>query len=143
MPARVPREAAYYPARKGQRPFRALPTRKGERPFRALKAKGLFECSLRLCADSGGRRGAFLEEDHHRDRLDAEAHGEALLLVDVDLDELEVAVALVDDLVEHGRDGVARAAPLSPEVDDHRLVALEHFLLEALFRDSCGHRFLS
>ena len=66
---------------------------------------------------------------------------EPLLLVDVHLDELHVA--LVGDAVEHRRDGVARAAPFRPEVDDDGLVALEHFLLEALFRDSSRHLVLS
>ena len=56
--------------------------------------------------------------------------GRALLLVDVDLHELELAVSLLDDLVEHGRDGVARAAPLRPEVHEHRCVALQDLLLE-------------
>ena len=56
-------------------------------------------------------------EHHRRDRRDAVALREPLLLVDVDLDELDVV--LVGDPVEHGRDGVARAAPLGPEVDDH------------------------
>ena len=55
---------------------------------------------------------------------------QALLLVDVDLHELELAVSLVDDLVEHGRDGEARTAPLRPEVHEHRCVALQDLLLE-------------
>ena len=34
------------------------------------------------------------------------------------------------DVVEHRRHHVARAAPLRPEVDEHRRVALQHLLGE-------------
>src|SRR5439155_4939351 len=60
---------------------------------------------------------------------DAVALRQTLLLVDVHLDELELLV-LGDDLVEHGRDGVAGAAPLRPEVDEHGLVAPDDLLIE-------------
>ena len=39
---------------------------------------------------------------------------------------------LLDDAVEDGGDGVARAAPLGPEIDEHGHVALDHFLLEGV-----------
>ena len=104
---------------------------------RRARPSDALERALRLCADRGCRRLAVLEEDHRRDRDDPVALGQLALLVDVDLDELQLAVALLDDPVEHGRDGVARAAPLGPEVDDHRRLALEHLLREGVFLH-CG-----
>ena len=53
------------------------------------------------------------------DPPDAVLGGERLIRVDVDLGELDVAVAVCDLTLEHGRERAARAAPRSPEVDDH------------------------
>src|SRR5205085_10389895 len=89
--------------------------------------------ALRLRPDRRGGRLAVLEEDDRRNRDDPVLLRERRLLVDVDLHEAELLAALVGDLVEDGRDGVAGTAPLGPEVDDHRLVALENFLVEAGF----------
>ena len=77
---------------------------------------------------AGCLRLAVLEEHHERDRRDAVALREILLLVDVDLDELDLV--LVGDPVEHRGDGVARATPLGPEVDDHLAVGLQDLGLE-------------
>ena len=63
---------------------------------------------------------AVLERLHGRDALDAERGGEALVGVRVDLGQRDLAVALVDRLLEHGRELAARAAPGGPEVDDDR-----------------------
>ena len=59
---------------------------------------------------------AVLERLHGGDRLDAEGLGEALVGVGVDLDERDLAVAVVDGLLDHGADHAAGAAPLGPEV---------------------------
>ena len=59
---------------------------------RVGEAERLLERRLRLGADRGRGGLPVLEEDHRRDRLNAEALGERGLLVDVHLDELEVAV---------------------------------------------------
>ena len=61
------------------------------------------------------------------------------LLVDVDLDDAKLVAPLVRDLIEDGRDGTARAAPLRPEVDDHRGLALEHLGVELSGRDWVCH----
>ena len=104
-----------------------IPRRKRPRAPSALEAwrlrrgRAALERALGLRADRGCRGLAVLEQDHRRDRHDAVAQRELLLLVDVHLHELELACALVDDPLEHRRDGVARAAPLGPEVDDDRL----------------------
>ena len=103
------------------------------------EAELALECALRLRAESGSGGLAVAEEDHRRDRGDPVALGEAALLVDVHLDELQLAGALLDDAVEHGCDRVARPAPLGPEVDDHVLVALLDFLLEGRFGHNGCH----
>ena len=75
---------------------------------------------------------AVLERLHGRDRLDAERLGHARVGVRVDLDELDLAVALVDGLLDHRAERAARAAPLGPEVDDDGLLegALDDVALE-------------
>src|SRR5712691_1970154 len=100
-----------------------------------------FEVALRARADRRSCGFAVLEQDHHRDRHDAVASGETLVLVDVDLHELQRSFALVGNLLEHGRDGVARAAPFGPEVDEDGglLRALDHFALERVLGDLGCH----
>ena len=57
------------------------------------------------------------------------------LLVDVDLDDAKLVAPLVCDLIEDGGDGTAGAAPLRPEVDDDRGLALENLGVELSGRD--------
>jgi len=69
---------------------------------------------------------AVLEEEEGGDGLDAVLGGEGAFLVDVDLQDLELAAELGGDVVEEGGDGLAGAAPLGPEVDeDDGVSALE------------------
>jgi hypothetical protein len=75
---------------------------------------------------------AVLEDHDRRDRDDPEPHRDLLLLVDVHLHDLELVLALVRDLLEHRSDGMAGATPLSPEVDDHWLIALDDLQLAGL-----------
>ena len=84
---------------------------------------------------------AVLERLDGRDRLDPEGLREARVGVGVDLDELDLAGALVDGLLDHGPERAARAAPLGPEVDDHGLLvrALDDVALEGLFSGVDGH----
>src|SRR5581483_6759145 len=91
--------------------------------------------------DGGRLRLPVLEQHHERDRRDAVALRELLLLVDVHLDDLHLV--LVADPVEHRGNRMTRATPLGPEVDDHLPVALDHLLLERLGSRGNGHRFLS
>src|SRR5262249_30188003 len=53
---------------------------------------------------------------------------ELLVLVDIDLDELDLAIGLTDGLFEEGGQLLAGAAPRRPEIDQHRLLArwLDH-----------------
>src|SRR5688572_3327045 len=96
------------------------------------QAERPLDRALRLRADHGGRGLAVLEEDQRGYRGDAVSLLELVLRVDVDLDELELVLALRGDAVEHGRNCVARAAPLGPEVHEDGLVGLDDLLLEGL-----------
>src|SRR5918994_5020180 len=110
------------------------------------EAERAFERRFRLRADGRGRGLAVLEEDHRRDGHHPVLHGQALLLVDVDLHELDLAGALLRDLLEDRSDGVAGTAPLGPEVEYDGCLGLQDFLLEGLLRDvKCHetHSFLS
>ena len=84
---------------------------------------------------------AVLERLHGRDRLDPERLREPRVGVGVDLDELDLAVALLDGLLDHGPERAARTAPFGPEVDDHGLLegALDDVALEGLFSGVDGH----
>src|SRR6185503_1439532 len=96
-----------------------------------------LERTLRHRADGRGLRLAVLEQHHHRDRGDAVALRQALLAVDVDLDDLDLV--LVGDPVEHRRDRVARTAPLGPEIDDHLALALQNLGVEGRVGGFYGH----
>src|SRR3954449_13015257 len=61
-----------------------------------------------------------LEGLHRWDALDAELLRDLLVRVGVDLRELDLAIARSHRLFESWAQGPARAAPLGPEVDDHR-----------------------
>src|SRR5206468_4303916 len=75
------------------------------------QAESLLERRLGPGSDRRGGRLALLEEDDGGDRLHPVAGCQRRLLVDVHLHELEVAVVLLDDAVEHRSDGVAGATP--------------------------------
>ena len=68
---------------------------------------------------------AVLEQDHRRDAADAEVLGSVLVFVDVELDDLELARLLDGDLLEHWANHAARTAPLCPEIDQDRRLALD------------------
>ena len=76
-----------------------------------------------------------------RDALDAVAARDARIRVDVDLDQLDGAVGGGHGALDHGREHVARAAPLGPEVDQHRHAAraLDDRLLEPCLVDVDRH----
>lgn len=57
---------------------------------------------------------------HGRDRLDPEGLSDRRVGVNVDLGKLNGTVGLADHLVEDRTECLARTAPLSPEINDHR-----------------------
>ena len=70
---------------------------------------------------------------------------EARVGVDVDLDERDRVPRVLDRRLDHRREGVARAAPVRPEVDEHGLSrrSRDHLLLEGLFGGVDRHQALS
>jgi hypothetical protein len=61
------------------------------------------------------------EGDHGRDRLNAHLAGDGRMLVDIHLDQLDLALGRADRLFENGRELSAGSAPGRPEIDQHRL----------------------
>src|ERR1700755_1132733 len=66
-----------------------------------------------------------VEEDERRDALDAEALRHLLVLVNVELDELDLARVALGQLLERGRESAAGRAPLCPEVQNDGHVRLQ------------------
>ena len=88
------------------------------------------EAILRRVADDALDLLAVLEEDQGRNALDAELPLRLRVVVDVELGDLEATRILLCDLLEHGGDHAAGAAPFGPEVDQDRLVGLDDLALE-------------
>src|SRR5690606_300301 len=85
----------------------------------AVKERG--ELGLRQRADAVRLRLPVAVEDHGRDAPDAVFGGGGRVGVDVELRDLELALVLARDVVEHRREHLAWAAPFGPEIDEHRL----------------------
>src|SRR5438477_4455831 len=81
-------------------------------------------------ADESLRLPAVLEQDHRRDRADAEPSSGDRIGVDVKLGDLDLLALLVRDLLKDRRDHPAGSAPRRPEVDEHRCLRLQDILLE-------------
>jgi hypothetical protein len=74
------------------------------------------------------------ERDHRRDRLDAHLLRHRRVVVDVHLDELDLALGRAHRLFQDRRELLAGSAPGRPEIDQHRLALrfLDHVLHEGL-----------
>ena len=79
-------------------------------------------------------RAARFEGEHGRDRLHAQLLGEIGMLVDIDFDELDLALGLAHDLFDRRAQLFARAAPRRPKIDDDGRFGggRQHILLERL-----------
>ena len=84
-----------------------------------------------------GGHTAVAERLHRGDPADAEALGEALVLVHVQLRELDLAGAVIRGLLERGTERLAGPAPVGPEVHHHGQLAgaLDHARHEVLLAD--------
>src|SRR5213076_1355244 len=76
-----------------------------------------------------------LEEDHRRDRANAESSGRDRIGINVKLGDLHFFALLVRDLFEYRSDHPTGAAPGRPEVDEHRSIGFDDFRLEVLVAD--------
>src|SRR5208283_3573930 len=89
------------------------------------------ELALRRGADPLRGGLAVLEQDHRRDRANAELARDIRILVDVELDDLDLRPELRGDFVEQRRDDAARAAPFGPEIDEDGRFGLQYVFIEA------------
>src|SRR5262249_35195339 len=81
-----------------------------------------------------------LEDHQRRDRLDAVLGRGLRILIDVELDDLHLAVERARDLLEGRRDHPAGAAPFGPEVHHDRAGRLQHLGFESGVRNLAhGH----
>src|SRR5579864_386741 len=96
----------------------------------------LHQHRLRHEADDALDHLAVLEQNHRRNARDAKLHRRLLVLVDIQLDDLELARLLSSNLLEDWGDHTTRTAPFRPEVDqDGRLAP--NFRIERGVRDLC------
>ena len=102
-------------------------------------------CPIKI-GEGRGRKSARLGEDQdliaedheRRDGLDLELGREHLLVLRIDLAEDDVGI-LVARRLEGGREHLARAAPVGPEVEDHDVVVVDR-RFDVVGRDSrSGH----
>src|ERR1700744_4263624 len=78
----------------------------------------LLQLLLRRGTDLTRGQLAILEQHQRRDRHDAVFGGGAVVLVDIQFDDLDLAVERIRNLFKGRRDHATGAAPFRPEVDD-------------------------
>ena len=76
---------------------------------------------------------ATLEDVNSWDAGDAVLGGDALVLVNVDLDDVYLGSVLFSDLIQNWTKLTARTAPPCPEIDDDWLFGIQNFALEGCF----------
>ena len=101
-------------------------------------SRSLEQHRLRLGADDRLHDLAALVDVHRRDRGDAVLRGGRGFSSTLSLTMVDLVRVLAGDLLEDRGDLAARAAPLGPEVDEHRLVVLEHVGGEGGVGDGLG-----
>ena len=78
---------------------------------------------------------AALEDHHGRDAAHHVLHGRLGVVVDVELAHRDLARVIGRQRLDRRREHAAGAAPLRPEVDDHRLRRLEHRAVPVTVRE--------
>ena len=94
--------------------------------------------AFRLLADKAIYRLAVLERKYRRNRLNAHLHGDFLVLVDVDLDQFDLALGRIDDLFQGRAESFAGFAPGCPEIADD---GLHHRRFDDIGGESLGGAF--
>src|SRR5687768_7361588 len=92
----------------------------------------------RVAQRRAGQLAPPLEQDQHRDALDAEVARNFRILDDVQLGDADPVAELVAQLLERRRDPLARRAPFGPEIDQDGPVRSKHILLETVVGDGRG-----
>src|SRR5262249_9044719 len=109
---------------------------------RAFPRRGdpLFQLLLRRRANLARGHLAVLENHQRRDRLDAVLGRGLRVLIDVELDDLDLAVERARDLFERRRDHAAGTAPFGPKIHNDRAGRLQHLGFESGVRNLAnGH----
>src|SRR5579859_4284327 len=75
-----------------------------------------------------------LEQDERRDAAHVVLHGCVLVLVDVQLQDFDLARVLGSDFLDHRRHHAARLTPRRPEIHQYRFARLENVRLERAVR---------
>src|SRR6516225_1671577 len=102
-------------------------------------ANPLLEFLLRLRADLARRQLAVLEQHQGRNRHDAVFGRRPGVLIDIKLDDFDLAIERVGNLFKRGRNHPAGAAPFRPEINDDRTARLENVPLERGIGDLLDH----
>src|SRR5207244_12482760 len=97
--------------------------------------KLLEELIFGVVADNAISFTTVLEEDHRRDRTDAETAGGDGIGVDIQLRDLHLFALLVCDFFEYRSDHPTRATPGRPEIYEDRSVRFNDLRLEVLVAD--------
>src|SRR5438094_522318 len=97
--------------------------------------KLLEELIFGVVADNAISFTTVLEEDHRRDRADAETAGGDGIGVDIQLRDLHLFALLVCDFFEYRSDHPTRATPGRPEIYEDRSVRFNDLRLEVLVAD--------
>src|SRR5206468_3045453 len=95
----------------------------------------LEELIFGVVADNAISFTTVLEEDHRRDRADAETAGGDGIGVDIQLRDLHLFALLVCDFFEYRSDHPTRATPGRPEIYEDRSVRFNDLRLEVLVAD--------
>src|SRR5271166_2033693 len=93
-------------------------------------ANPLLELLLRLRADLARCQLAVLEQHQGRNRHDPVFRRYAGVLIDIELDDLHLAIERVGNLFKRRADHSAWAAPFRPEINNDGAARLEHVLLK-------------
>src|SRR5204862_387236 len=141
--ARVPTRRNAATVVQPQKPSGARPTlrwnsaavmRRGVLRSREEFGEILKELTLALGPDESLHRLALVEHHQCRDAHHVVAHRRLRVVVDVELDNAQLALVLGGDLLERRRDHLARTAPLGPEIDEDGRFRAPDRLVERVVR---------
>src|SRR5580692_7185042 len=109
------------------------------RPESNRSGDPLLELLLRRGADLARGELAVLEQHQRRDRHDAVFRRNTGVLVDIEFDDLDLAVERMGNLFQSRCDHATGAAPFRPKIHNYRAARLEHVGFERGIRDFLDH----